>query len=438
MINRFASSVFCAGLFASAAAAQTASVSPRWAAYAGCWEPVIAEGQNVTATGPQVCVVPSNGTGAEVISLVNKKITERIHVEADGARHDVSRQGCAGWESAAWSSNERRLYFNSQQQCEGGVQRKASGIFAVGINGQWTNVVNVSAAGGQALRVSRYAPVLIDSTYPVELVDALGGRDMSMDAARIAARSRVTVEDVIEANKSVDPAVVQAWLVASEQKFDLDAKTLTRLADRGLTPATIDVMVAVSNPDVFAVTPAIGAASEMPSHATTTTRQDCYDRLMDPWGSYDYGFCNAYRRYGYYARYGLDPYRLGDGYGYDYGFDGYGYGYGYASNRNPVVIIVRGSSNDPEATHGRMTKNGYTHDGSTTSATPRQSTERSSTTSSGGSSRTTEPSGSGSSTSSSSSGRTAHPKPPATKAVPQLSTGKRLTTSRVEIYVSSC
>jgi hypothetical protein len=152
MTPKLISSVLFTGLFASVAAAQTLTAGPRWSAYAGCWEPVATEGQDISANGPRVCVVPSSDVGADLISIVDKKITERTHVEADGARHDVKRQGCAGWESAAWSSNGRQLYFNSDQQCDSGlaadltpeqlkayrlsVQRKASGVFAIGPNGQ--------------------------------------------------------------------------------------------------------------------------------------------------------------------------------------------------------------------------------------------------------------------------------------------------------------
>jgi uncharacterized membrane protein YgcG len=441
MTTKSISSFLFTGLFASVAVAQTPTAGPRWSAYAGCWQPVAEAGQTIPATNPRVCVVPSGGAGADLLSVVDNKITERTHVEGDGARHDVKRQGCEGWESAAWSSDGRRLYFNSNQKCDAvdaagrttsvdvvsaGLERKASGIFAVGPTGQWTNIVNVSASGGHGLRVLRYAPVSIDSTYPAEIFTALGNRDMFFNTARIAARSGIKLDDVIDATKSVEPAVVEAWLATSDQRFDLDAKTLVRLADAGVPPETIDVMVAMSNPGVFAVASNGSGVSELETSrpANRAAHDDCYSsQVMDPWGYYDYS-CDPYRRYG--ARGYYDPFNPYGGYGLgynpygynSYGFNPYGYNYGYSGT--PVVIIVRGSANDPLAKHGHMTKNGYTTDSPSTagSASTGQAVTRASSgsSSSGSSSSGSSSSGSssrGSSSSGSSGGdRTAHPKPP--------------------------
>jgi WD40-like Beta Propeller Repeat len=427
MTTKLISSVLFIGL-ASVAAAQTPTAGPRWSAYAGCWEPVVAEGQPLPSSTPRVCVVPSSGVGADLISVVDKKVTDRMHIEADGAHHDVKQQGCAGWESAAWSSDGRRLYFNSDQKCDAvdaagrpitvdvvaaGLQRKASGIFAVGSDGRWTNIVNVSSSGGHGLRVLRYAPVLIDSTYPSEIFTVLGNRDMYLSTARIAARSRIKLDDVIDASKSLEPAVVDAWLAASEQRFDLDAKGLVRLADAGVAPETIDVMVAVSNPGVFAVASNGGGVSasamEIASQSDRANRNECLLPIMDPWGYSDYRSCDPYRRYGYYggAAYGYDPFYslYGSPYGAGYGY-GFGSGYnGYGYSGIPVVVIVRGSANDPLAKHGHMTKDGYT--------TQAPSTASGATQSSAGSGAATSSSSGSTSSGSSSSGRTAHAKPPA-------------------------
>jgi len=443
MTTKAISSAVFAGLFASVAVAQSPTAGPRWSAYAGCWEPVVAEGQPMPTNSARVCVVPSSDLGADLITIVDKKITERTHVEADGARHDVKRQGCEGWESAAWSANGSRLYFNGDQQCRAGfaddltleqqkayrlgVQRKTSGVFAIEPSGQWTNIVNVTASGGHALRALRYAPVSIDSTYPAEIFSALGNRDMFFSTARIASRPRITLDDVIEASKALDPAVVEAWLSVAEQKFSIDAKALVRLSDAGVPPGTIDIMIAVSNPAVFAVASNASGVStsavEMQRAPNSASRDQCLSsQIMDPWGYYDSAFCEPYRGYGYYGSrrgYLYDPYyssMYGSRYGNPYG---YGYGYNYGYNQSPIVIIVRGATNEPEKPHGRMTRNGYVNDASTTAASSRQSTERpsgsSGSGSSGSGSGSSGSSGSGSSSSgSASSGRTAHAKPPTT------------------------
>jgi hypothetical protein len=406
MTTKLVSSMLAVVFVASAAAAQDNNIGPRWSAYAGCWAATAPEGQTVTTPAPEVCVVPSSSdAGADLLSLTDKKVTERTHVEADAVHHDISRQGCAGWESALWSPDGRRLYFNSEQRCEGGLLRKGSGIFAIGTDGAWTNVVNVSAGGGQGRRVLRYTPIKIDSTYPAEIVAAFGNREMSLGTARIAARTPVKIDDIIDANRVIDPAVVQAWVAASEQKFDIDVPTLLRLADAHVSPETIDIMIAVSNPKVFAVAPRTEMSSDARHDAARLANETCFARMMDPWGYYDYGFCDSYRRYGYYGS------RLGYGYGL-YGYDPYrgGYGYGYTYSNYPVVVVVRSDA----IPHGKMTRNGYSNPGTSTTTAADRTPSR---TAESGSSATSSGSGSASSGSSSSSGssgdRTAHPKPPA-------------------------
>ena|SRR5579862_283318 len=426
MTTKSISSALIACLFASVATAQTSTAGPRWSGLAGCWQQVAADGAELPMTSGTVCVVPSGATGADLVSVASGKVTDRTHIDADGFHHDVTRQGCAGWESAAWSSDGRRLYLDSDQKCDG-LQRVSSGIFALGTGGDWTNVVNVNAGGGHALRVIRYKPVSVDSTYPGEIASALPGRDMAMGAARVAAETRVTVDNVIEANRFLNPAVVQAWLASSGEAFRLDAKTLVRLADAGVPSETIDVMIAVSNPKVFGVMPnASGVvATAAPPVRTQPVRQDCYSPSMDPWGYSDYRSCEPYsRRYGFgYGSPFYDPfdYLYGPsyyGYGYGAGFGGFGYGYG----GTPVVVFVQGTTT-PQTPHGRMTKGGYVSGGTTTTtanpgatrseapapASDGCTTCRSSGSSGGSSSGGSSSSGGGSS----SAGRTAQRKPPA-------------------------
>jgi hypothetical protein len=386
----------------------------------------------VSQTTSRVCVVPTSATGADLLSVVDNKITDRTHIEADGAQHDVKRQGCAGWESAEWSSDGRRLYMTSNQKCDAvdaagrvisvdvvsaGLERRASGMFAIAPDGKWTNVVNVSASGGQGLRVIRYTPARVDSMLPDEIVKALGNREMFFGTARIGARANVTVENVIEASRKVEPQVVDAWIAMSQEKFNLNASSLVRLADSGVPSQTIDVMIAVSNPGVFAVAANAGGVSTSgiaaPMVASRATRNECLNQIMDPWGYYyDYG-CDPYRGFGYRDYYGFDPYY--NPYSrYGLGYNGYDYGYSYGYTGRPVVVYVIGSPTDPNAVaakHGHMTKNGYTSSPSTTSSSGSSGRSGSSSSSSGSSSPSS--SSSSSSSSGSSSARTAHPKPPA-------------------------
>src|SRR5258708_39704656 len=109
MTTKRFSSLLLSGFVASVAPHQTSAAGPRWNAFAGGWEPVVAEGASPATTAP-VCVVPSRGAGVDLITVVDKKVTERTHVDADGALHDVKQQDSARWESASSPADGRRVY----------------------------------------------------------------------------------------------------------------------------------------------------------------------------------------------------------------------------------------------------------------------------------------------------------------------------------------
>jgi hypothetical protein len=402
-------------LLAIATAASAQTTGPSWGAFAGCWSPIPAEGQAPPAsTTPIVCVVP-NGSTADLATVVSQKVTERATVIADGNRHDVSKQGCNGWESAQFSSDGRRLFLKSEQTCLGGVKRSTSGIFAIATNGDWVNAVNVAADSANSVRVSRYTPVSMGTLIPGEIRTVLEPREVADRTARISA-GMIGTASVVEASRFLSAPAVEAWLAELDHDFDLNEKRLIELANAGVPPSVIDVMVAVSNPRTFAVRATGSGVVTGQSDSVLARRalrsSNCTTPVMDPWAWYAYDPCDPYNRYSYYSyrRYGYryDPYL-----GYGYGYNPYGYGYGYDYGR-PVVIYVRGSNEPIEARgHGKMTKDGYRRETGTstratdspeprptTSSTPRESTGSTST-------------GSSSSGSGGDGGRTATRKPPA-------------------------
>jgi hypothetical protein len=413
-MRRFILSFAFLGLSAVASGQQ---VGAGWSAFAGCWTPVSANGdRNMAANTPRVCVLPDGANSAQLITIVNDSITGRTPIDASGQRRDISRQGCSGWEKAEFSSDGRRLYLTGEQSCAGGLKRKTSGIFALTSSGDWVNAVDVTADSVSSVRVSRYATSSVFPTMPAEIRDALQSREVSDRTARISAQREVSVDGVIEASRFLSAPAVEAWLAELDQDFNLDDKTLVRLADAKVAPSVIDVMVAVSNPRQFSVR---GTGSVIENQDSVRVRRDpyapCFAPVIDPWAWYAYDPCDPYLRYSYYRP-------LYGRYGYPYGY-GYSRGYGYGGYYDPYygspVIIVAGGSRS----HGRMTKDGYKSDGSSTSGSASASStggrtatsKGSSGSSSSGSEKSSGSSSSGSSASSgssSSSGRTATRKPP--------------------------
>ena len=68
---------------------------------------------------------------------------------------------------------------------------------------------------------------------PAEIASALRERGAGADVARMNVGARVGATAVIEASRAADSAVVAAWLLEREQRFDLDAKTLVPMIADG-------------------------------------------------------------------------------------------------------------------------------------------------------------------------------------------------------------
>ncbi len=202
-------------------------------------------------------------------------------------------------------------------------------------------------------------------------------------AARAAAAAPLGIDDVVEASRKVQADVLQAWLVERAQPFTLDAKRLIALADAGVPSSVIDLMVALSYPNAFAINPAARQGERRTLAANSSYRGPVSVMLEQP-------LCST--------SYFMDPYAwdhcLGRSYGYRHGNGWYPGGY-------PIAIVFTGSPTPRP--HGRMVNGqGYTVGSSGTGQA-----QPSSDGSSGGS---TSGSTSGSS-SGSSEGRTAQPRP---------------------------
>jgi hypothetical protein len=386
------------------ASAQANQPDTRWQPWLGCWEPV---GALDAVNGRMLCVLPVDGSSAVELATVDSgKVLVREHVVADGERMNSEEGGCKGWKSASWSPSGQQLYLRSDFDCEGGVKRTSTGIFAMAPGGVWLDVQGVSARNGGGVRVIRYRSAGAPDVLRDELARVTAERELALSAARTAATGSVSLQDVIDASKTVDPSVVQAWLIERRQNFAVDSRQLVQLANAGVPGSVIDAMVALSYPKKFAIagTEDIGMRSDEMALETEEQRtgRTIISTMMYPYG------------YGYY---GLSPFDyLYSPYGYTpYGY-GYGFGFGWYPSGAPVVIIRNPNVNAPA--HGRVVngqgyvRGGSGSDGSSRGSVPRRSRDGSSTTSTGSSSRGGTSVSPSSGSSGQSTGRTAKPRKP--------------------------
>jgi hypothetical protein len=399
MRTRIPTLLAAAALLGTAAAppplhGQDSTVDSRWLAYLGCWE----------AVGPaktHLCVVPVTGTAAvDLVTIANGAVVARDRIAATGERLATTHGDCSGWQSATWSDFGDRVYLRSEETCTPGSLRPGTGLIAPTRDGQWLYIQGMTLGTQTGVRVQRYHEVTTNLLLPQEIADALHLDLTATMQARAAAAAPLTIDDLVDASRHVDAAVVEAWLVERGGSFTLDAKRLLALAKGGVPSRTIDVLVALSYPGVFS----INASSRRGERRVSS--EESYGGGAGP--SYPIASCGM--DYTFY------PYGSGYCDGLMTPWDAYGYG--WFPGNYPVVIIYTGSGGGggggggsaTSMSHGRVINGQGYQEGprSTADVSSRWGEPRS--TSNGGSSGAATPAPS-TSTSSGSEQRTAKPRP---------------------------
>jgi hypothetical protein len=256
-------------------------------AWLGCWD-VLADPEDDLQESPRerqmICVAPGDTPKAlDMTVLVDNEIISKETIVTDGSRQPVSDGGCDGWIRSALSEDRRRLYLQSEATCVDGGLKNLTGASMMVAGDRWIDIHALWADGEREVLIQRYRPV--DADIP-RLPGAL---PTAMHTIRRAAAARLTVEDVIEALRVVDPAVVEAMLLESDASFGIDSDLLLQLDDAGVPNEVIDLMVALSFPDYFSI------------EGGTVTRQPevYYGGYWSPWYPY-YGYGHYYHhRYGH-------------------------------------------------------------------------------------------------------------------------------------------
>jgi hypothetical protein len=316
-------------------AAPRMSQDDAWLAFTGCWRPVGDVGNNY------LCIVPA-GEGVRIVTLVDGKVQSQSNVVADDQPRRMEQEGCSGTERAVWASDKQRVFLRSDLMC-GNVPRKVSAVFALLTPTEWISVQAVSSGEAAGTRSVKYTEAM-PAVLPDDIAQALSGNRLARETVRTAAAAKIDLDDVREAVAKVDAVVIESWLMAAAQPFDLDGKALIELADAGVPASVIDVIVAVSNPRRFAIREE-RLEDRDPRGQRRPSRNPCYDDFYSPGGGLWYDpFAYRYRGYGYGydscrgGLIGLSPWGYGGGWGY----------YG------PTVIVV-----EPQNRGGKATREGY-------------------------------------------------------------------------------
>lgn len=363
------------GMGVQGVAAQTGVSSPESEAgsgtlgllpWTGCWVPEEDAG-NETA----LCFRPLEAGRAEILHLEGTQVLAREMLWADGERHETVRDECSGWEEGSLSDDGLRVYVRAEHRCEDGSVRRTTALLTFSAPNEWLQIRTMELGGETGVWVQRMVPAPSSLEARVGL-ERSAQSDFAIRMARTAAAAPPNVADVLEAAVYLPEEGLKAWIAERGAPFALNGETLLRLADAGLDPDVIDVMVAVTYPRRFALNTSGGA--------------EAVKRGARPPVGAGYGGRLGWR--GGYVPLGWDPFFDGYyGWGlrtflyspFSYGYFPYtwgGYSYGY---RPPVIIVDR--RNMESAGHGRVIRGrGYRRGGAPSSggATPSARPSRSS------------------------------------------------------------
>ena len=292
----------------------------RWNPYLGCWR--IAQEQLSgeilpSASGMMVCVRPSGHSGVAITTTVDGKTVLEQTIVADGSVQPLSQENCQGTQTSQWSRDGERLFTRVELTCAGRPKQEVSGITQIA-RGYWIDSQATLIDGDHDVRLRRYQRTSDQFT---------GGPTQ--------ASAPMNVEDVIEASTKVLPPALEAALVESGGRFELNSRTLTQLADAGVSPSVIDVMVAQAYPDRFEIErpntypPVSSVASSSTTSGSNTTV--ILGSAAYPYPIYDPFYSSYYYyspfAYPYYWGASYFPYRYGRYYGYGNYYNNFYYNY---------------------------------------------------------------------------------------------------------------
>ena len=330
---------------------------PRWRAWIGCWS-AVAPASTTSSTAEQgspiLCVLPTQDADVvDIAAISDGKVVSRDRLDASGRAQAIDAGGCTGSTRASWSDDRRRVFLRSNVTCQGQAS-ETSAILAManGGGGEWIDVRSVTAGGNSEVRVARYRDAGLPSSIPSDIASALRDREMSVRSARIASTAPISSRDIIEASRAADPAIVEAWIMESGQRYDVDAGTLRQLADAGVPGRVTDALVsatrgresderyASSEERVVPVYDPWGYGNVYRTVAYPVMRYRPVDRYAPVGFSFSlFGF--GYAPYGYaYAPFGYYPYAYRPVVNLGFGF-GFGYNRPYTRSYHRPVVVVR-------------------------------------------------------------------------------------------------
>ena len=241
-----------------AEAEQREDIDSRWMPWLGCWQlweeelEVLDSVSSTDDTDPRaimertsVCVTATD-PGITITASEGGRLLVERRLIADGNRHDITEDGCSGWEQSHWSEDGHRLFTTAEIQCADTPTRRLNGISLLASASSWVDIQFVEMGRHQQLEVRRYSPIR-------ETTDTSEISQSEIRRSRRESAEAPNISDVMEASRRATPRAVEALLVETEPTLYLDSQALIGLDDAGIDHGVIDLLVALSYPEQFVV-----------------------------------------------------------------------------------------------------------------------------------------------------------------------------------------
>ncbi len=302
----------------------------RWLPWIGCWEGALQPGEEEDDRFLVCFEFIGDEMGVELVTYQAGEVVAREELRADGLPSPAEEGGCVGERRAEWSGGGDRLYLHSELRCAEDLSRTSRGVLTFLPDGDaWMEIHAVrTGEASPVLGIRSFRPAPRSALADHGIGDPAAGLELAVSAARSRAGRSLAADDVVELVSEVGSAATGALLVERGDVFELDARTLKGMADRGVSEDVLDVMVALAYPDRFEIEgrepalraeerPTARAVAPWPAGRSGARMGISVFRGYSPWGI------------GFYDPYWHDSFRYG------------GYGYGMSGYRYPRVLVVQ-------------------------------------------------------------------------------------------------
>ena len=367
-MRTYALTIVLALLVSVPASAQDAPLGDaRWAPWLGCWR-LIQDNPGALAAGTThsedvlVCVRPAAASrGVDMTTYVGGQSVVQQTMLADGTSHPVREPECSGSQRSEWSLTGQRLLTSADLTCSGQPVRTVSGITLMTEGPIWIDIQVVGTDQDPQVRVRRYERT---SSPPDGVVVPADVQRRAVAATRrFAGPTPMTLAEVIEASGKIAPPAVEAALLETGVRVDLNSRALRELDAAGVPDGVVDVMIALSFPGHVTIDrPLRGRAPQTQGATAASVRRSNrrpYDSSSPYYSSSPYSPYTRYNPYGAYGWY--SPYSF---YYSPFGYSnwwGNPYQPYYFRSPGPVVVVPGGSARPSGNRGGQVIQGrGYT------------------------------------------------------------------------------